>query len=96
MSFQHRMLGQSTWHEATSVQVNHGEGWGIPVSRGLVLSKSVLQSLCVRFLLAGTVIKAFLDGELGLKDPPPASHRPHHGASGLQIILRNGLKVGGL
>ncbi|CAJ1359269.1 unnamed protein product, partial [Effrenium voratum] len=67
-------------------EVNHGEGWGIPVSRGFVLSKSMLQSLCVRFLLAGTVIKTFLDSELGLKDPPPALQRPHHGANALQII----------
>jgi len=53
-------------------EVNHGEGWGIPVSRGLVLSKSVMQSLCVRLLLAGTVIKTFLDSELGLKDEQSA------------------------
>ncbi|CAK9060032.1 unnamed protein product [Durusdinium trenchii] len=47
------------------VQVNDGKGWGIPVFEGFVLTKSVMQTLCLRLLLAGTVIKAFLDTELG-------------------------------
>lgn len=68
-------------------QVNHGQGWGIPVSRGFVLSKSVVQWLCVRVLLAGTVIKTFLDRELGLKDPPwYGLHNADHDASGLKEL----------
>ena len=45
--------------------MNDGKGWGIPVFEGFVLTKSVMQTLCLRLLLAGTVIKAFLDTELG-------------------------------
>ncbi|CAK9000122.1 unnamed protein product [Durusdinium trenchii] len=51
--------------EAMLAQVNDGKGWGIPVFEGFVLTKSVMQTLCLRLLLAGTVIKAFLDTELG-------------------------------
>eukprot|EP00438_Fugacium_kawagutii_P021354 Skav220316 [mRNA] locus=scaffold972:33713:35385:- [translate_table: standard] len=51
---------------AMQLQVNHGQGWGIPVFDDFVLSKSTLQMICLRVLLAGTVIKAVLDAELGL------------------------------
>ena len=49
-------------------QVNNGQGWGIPVLDDFVLSKSTLQMICVRVVLAGTVIKALLDAEIGLEE----------------------------
>ena len=49
-------------------QVNNGQGWGIPVLDNFVLSKSTLQMICIRVVLAGTVIKALLDAEIGLEE----------------------------
>ena len=53
------------WHSA---QVNDEQGWGIPVSRGFVLTKEMLQVISLRLLLAATLIKTFLDTELGIQD----------------------------
>lgn len=54
-----------TWHSA---QVNDGQGWGIPVSREFILTKEMLQVIGIRLLLAATLIKTFLDTELGIQD----------------------------
>lgn len=51
-----------------SVQVNCGKGWGIPVFDGFVLNQTIMKSMMFRLLLAATVIKAFLDNQLGLEE----------------------------
>ena len=51
--------------ETMLAKVNRGQGWGIIVFDGFVLSKEFLQMVLIRLLLAGTVIKAFLDSQLG-------------------------------
>ncbi|CAE7593497.1 unnamed protein product [Symbiodinium sp. CCMP2592] len=48
--------------------VNDEQGWGIPVSSGFVLTKEMLQVIGLRLLLAATLIKTFLDTELGIQD----------------------------
>ena len=45
--------------------MNNEQGWGIPVTAGFVLTKPVIQMIGLRLALAGTVIKAFLDTQLG-------------------------------
>lgn len=54
--------------ETMLANVNYGHGWGIPVFKGLVLSKEFAKTVCFRFLLAGTAIIAFLDAQLGYKE----------------------------
>ena len=49
------------------MQVNHGQGWGIPVVKGFVLNKTMIQALLLRVLVAATVIKTFLDRQLGFQ-----------------------------
>ena len=45
---------------------NCGQGFGIPVFDGFVLTKGFLQNMCVRLALVGAAIKTFLDAEMGL------------------------------
>ncbi|CAK9021078.1 unnamed protein product [Durusdinium trenchii] len=53
--------------EAMFREVNHGQGWGIPVVKGFVLNKTMIQALLLRVLVAATVIKTFLDRQLGFQ-----------------------------
>ena len=66
-----RKLNESRCRDASlSIQVegvermianlNDGQGFGIPVF-GLVLTRSLLQTMLIRVVLAGTVIKAYVD-----------------------------------
>ena len=54
--------------EAMLAKVNYGRGWGIPVFKGLVLSREFAKTVCFRFLLACTAIIAFLDAQLGYQE----------------------------
>eukprot|EP00434_Breviolum_minutum_P021692 symbB.v1.2.019147.t1/scaffold1555.1/size186957/1 len=54
--------------EAMLANVNYGHGWGIPVFKGLVLSKEFAKTVCFRFLLACTAIITFLDAQLGYQE----------------------------
>ena len=54
--------------ETMLANVNYGHGWGIPVFKGLVLSKEFAKTVCFRFLLACTAIIAFLDAQLGYQE----------------------------
>ena len=49
---------------------NNGQGFGIPVFDGFVLTKEWLQMIGIRFALLTTAIKAFLDTELGYAKEP--------------------------
>ena len=44
---------------------NCGQGFGIPVFDGFVLTKGFLQNMCIRLALVGAAIKTFLDAEWG-------------------------------
>ena len=61
------------------MQVNHGQGWGIPVVKGLVLNKTMIQALLLRIVVAATVIKAFLDRQLGFQKDWIHAGARHHG-----------------
>lgn len=50
------------------MQVNHGQGWGIAVSDGFVLNQTVMRMILFRLLLAATIIKTFLDSQLGFEE----------------------------
>ena len=54
--------------ETMLANVNYGHGWGIPVFKGVVLSKEFAKTVCFRFLLACTAIIAFLDAQLGYQE----------------------------
>ena len=56
---------------------NHGQGFGIPVFDGFVLTQGWLQMICIRFAILGTAIKAFLDTELGYAKQPEEVLMPH-------------------
>ena len=49
---------------------NCGQGFGIPVFDGFVLTKSFLQNMCIRLALVGAAIKTFLDAEGGFAKEP--------------------------
>eukprot|EP00434_Breviolum_minutum_P014862 symbB.v1.2.013102.t1/scaffold919.1/size152209/14 len=49
---------------------NCGQGFGIPVFDGFVLTKSFLQNMCIRLALVGAAIKTFLDAEMGFAKEP--------------------------
>jgi len=46
-------------------QQNNGQGWGVPVAGGIVLTEQLLQKVFFRLALIGATIKACLDSELG-------------------------------
>ena len=54
--------------EAMLNNSNHRQGWGIPVCDGFVLTTGVLQTVCFRLALAGTVLKAFVDSAMGIEE----------------------------
>lgn len=56
--------------EAMMNNHNNGQGFGIPVFDGFVLTKEWLQRIGIRFALLTTAIKAFLDTELGYAKEP--------------------------
>ena len=49
---------------------NCGQGFGIPVFDGFVLTKGLLQNMCIRLALVGAAIKTFLDAEGGFAKEP--------------------------
>ena len=49
---------------------NCGQGFGIPVFDGFVLTKGLLQNMCIRLALVGAAIKTFLDAEMGFAKEP--------------------------
>ena len=49
---------------------NCGQGFGIPVFDGFVLTKSFLQNMCIRLALVAAAIKTFLDAEGGFAKEP--------------------------
>ena len=49
---------------------NCGQGFGIPVFDGFVLTKGLLQNMCIRLALVGATIKTFVDAELGFAKEP--------------------------
>ena len=62
--------GQIEAVEAMMYNHNNGQGFGIPVFDGFVLTKEWLQMMGIRLALLGTAIKAFLDTELGYAKEP--------------------------
>eukprot|EP00434_Breviolum_minutum_P018069 symbB.v1.2.015936.t1/scaffold1203.1/size131588/3 len=56
---------------------NHGQGFGIPVFDGFVITQGWLQTICIRCAILGTAIKAFLDTELGYAKEPEEVLMPH-------------------
>eukprot|EP00434_Breviolum_minutum_P018070 symbB.v1.2.015937.t1/scaffold1203.1/size131588/4 len=56
--------------EAMIERQNHGQGFGIPVFDGFLLTRGWLQMICIRFAILATAIKAFLDTELGYAKEP--------------------------
>ena len=56
--------------EAMLERHNCGQGFGIPVFDGFVLTKSLLQNMCIRLALVGAAIKTFLDAEGGFAKEP--------------------------
>eukprot|EP00434_Breviolum_minutum_P018068 symbB.v1.2.015935.t1/scaffold1203.1/size131588/2 len=73
---------------------NHGQGFGIPVFDGFVLTRGWLQMICIRFAILGTAIKAFLDTELGYAKEPEQVLMPHlkdmqNQLNNLTTMLRN-------
>ena len=56
---------------------NNGQGFGIPVFDGFVLTKEWLQMMGIRLALLATAIKAFLDTELGYAKEPEEVMMPH-------------------
>ncbi|CAE7427597.1 unnamed protein product [Symbiodinium pilosum] len=47
--------------ERMIANLNDGQGFGIPVFDGLVVTRSLLMTMLIRAVLAGTVIKAYVD-----------------------------------
>eukprot|EP00913_Durusdinium_trenchii_P000249 g226.t1 len=72
--------------EAMLAKVNHGQGWGIPVVKGLVLNKTMIQALLLRIVVAATVIKAFLDRQLGFQKDWIHAGARHHDPGWGQIV----------
>ena len=73
---------------------NHGQGFGIPVFDGFVLTRGWLQMICIRFAILATAIKAFLDTELGYAKEPEQVLMPHFAEmqkqlDNLTMMLRN-------
>ena len=73
---------------------NHGQGFGIPVFDGFVITQGWLQMICIRFAILGTAIKAFLDTELGYAKEPEQVLMPHlkdmqNQLNNLTTMLRN-------
>ena len=54
--------------ERMIANVNDGHGFGIPVFEGLVLTRSLLEKMLIQAVLAGTVIKAFVDTAEGFNE----------------------------
>ena len=73
---------------------NHGQGFGIPVFDGFVLTRGWLQMICIRCAILATAIKAFLDTELGYAKEPEQVLMPHledmqNQLNNLTTMLRN-------
>ena len=68
-------------------QVNQRAGWGIPVSKGLVLNETSWQLLWLQLLLAATVIKAFLDQQLGFEEEWLSTTKFHQCQASCQWLL---------
>ena len=73
---------------------NHGQGFGIPVFDGFVLTRGWLQMICIRFAILATAIKAFLDTELGYAKESEEVLMPHiedmqNQLNNLTMMLRN-------
>ena len=73
---------------------NQGQGFGIPVFDGFVLTRGWLQMICIRFAILATAIKAFLDTELGYAKEPEQVLMPHlkdmqNQLNNLTTMLRN-------
>ena len=76
---------------------NHGQGFGIPVFDGFVITRGWLQMICIRFAILATAIKAFLDTELGYAKEPEEELVPHledmqkqlNNLTNLTMMLRN-------
>ena len=73
---------------------NHGQGFGIPVFDGFVITQGWLQMICIRFAILATAIKAFLDTELGYAKEPEQALMPHlkdmqNQLNNLTTMLRN-------
>ena len=73
---------------------NQGQGFGIPVFDGFVLTRGWLQMICIRFAILATAIKAFLDTELGYAKKPEQVLMPHledmqNQLNNLSMMLRN-------
>ena len=73
--------------EAMLAKQNNRQGWGIPVFEGFIVNKVVLQTIFIRLALAGTVIKTFLDCELGFEKEQEETLRPD--LAELKGMLRN-------
>ena len=54
--------------ERMIANLNDGHGFGIPVFEGLVLTRSLLEKMLIQAVLAGTVIKAFVDTAEGFNE----------------------------
>ena len=63
--------------EAMIERQNHGQGFGIRVFDGFVITQGWLQMICIRFAILATAIKAFLDTELGYAKEPEQVLMPH-------------------
>ena len=68
---------------------NHGQGFGIPVFDGFVITQGWLQMICIRLAILATAIKAFLDTELGYAKEPEEVLLPH--LEDMQKQLNNSL-----
>ena len=80
--------------EAMIERQNHGQGFGIPVFDGFVITQGWLQMICIRFAILATAIKAFLDTELGYAKEPEEVLMPHlkdmqNQLNNLTTMLRN-------
>ena len=75
--------------EAMIERQNHGQGFGIPVFDGFVITQGWLQMICIRFAILATAIKAFLDTELGYAKEPEEVLLPH--LEDMQKQLNNSL-----
>ena len=75
--------------EAMIEKQNHGQGFGIPVFDGFVITQGWLQMICIRLAILGTAIKAFLDTELGYAKEPEEVLLPH--LEDMQKQLNNSL-----
>eukprot|EP00434_Breviolum_minutum_P014863 symbB.v1.2.013103.t1/scaffold919.1/size152209/15 len=66
---------------------NCGKGFGIPVFDGFVLTKGLLQYVCIRLALVGATIKSIVDAELGFAKEPEEVLGPTLGS--IKSVLHN-------